>query len=255
MIAFVFALPEESRGLARAVEHPVRTGEPRKPDIRGKLAGREVVVIHTGMGLERARERMSRLWCKYPEIQCVIGAGYAGGLDPGLPSGGVVLGENYSTPEMLGWAVCVLEGRCRAGVISTSPVVLETCAEKAAHARATGAIAAEMETSAVVEACRAQGVPFLAVRVISDTACEELAVPFSVCFDAVLERPRTIALLGFLARNPKRVPAFARFVRDIGRAQRVLTGTLIALASDPGIARCFAIPSNAKSPPIHPIPL
>ena len=197
MIAFVFALSEESRGFARALEQPVHTGSPRKPDIRGKLAGREVVLIHTGMGVERAQQRMSRLWNQYPEIRCVIGAGYAGGLDPGLPSGGVVLAENYSTPDLVGWAVCVLEGRCRAGTVSTSPVMLETCAEKAAYARATGAIAAEMETSAVAEACREQGAPFLGLRVISDTAGEELA-------------------------------------------QRVLTRALIALSSDPGIARHLA---------------
>ena len=243
MIAFVFALPDESRNLVRALNglavsgapagpsSPHIAGFPRRPDIRGRLGSRDVLVVHTGMGMARACERMTRLTQEQPEIECVVSAGYAGGLDPGIPIGVPVLGENCSDPGLLAAAKTVLGERCLAGCLATSDAVLETCAAKTEFARQTGAIAVDMETAAVAEVCRGWGVPMLSVRVISDGVGEELAVPFSVCFDPETERPRPLALMGFLARRPWRIPAFAKFVGGINRARRDLTGILLELAA------------------------
>lgn len=228
MIAFVYALPEESRGLVGALADRARIGCSR--DFLGRLGDREVVVLHTGMGVARARERFARLRNEHGKIRCVISAGYAGGLDPSLASGALLLGENYSDPRLLGIARQTLGNRCRVGALATSKAMLETCAAKAEVAKQTGALAVEMETAAIAEICREANLPLLSVRVISDTAGEELAVPFSVCFDSVRERPRTAALLGFLLAHPSRIPGFTRFVLTVSRAQRVLTAALLELA-------------------------
>lgn len=161
----------------------------------------------------------------------MISAGYAGGLDPSLASGDLLLGGNYSDPRLLAIARQTLGNRARAGALATSETMLETCAAKAEAAKRTGALAVEMETAAIAQSCREINLPLLSVRVVSDTANEELAVPFSVCFDSVRERPRTAALLGFLLTHPARIPRFTRFVRSITRAQRVLTAALLELAA------------------------
>jgi adenosylhomocysteine nucleosidase len=111
---------------------------------------------------------------------------------------------------------------------------LETPQAKAEFAKATGAVAVDMETATIAEQCRERGVPLLSIRVISDTARQELPVPFSVCFDVEKERPRVGALLAFLLRHPSRIRAFIRFVRTVGRARRLLSGALLDLVGGGG---------------------
>ena len=229
MIAFAFALPEESQSLVRALRDPVRSGQARKPDVRGKLGSHEVLIVHTGMGSSRACERVLRLLREHPEIDCLVSAGYAGGLDPRLACGALVLATNHSDPQLLVAAQDLLGDRCQAGGLADSAFPVETCAAKARLARTSGAIAVDMETAIVAQLCQEHEVPLLSLRVISDTACEELPVPFSVCFDPVTERPRPAALLRFLLRNPGRVRGFARFVSSVNRSRRVLTDALIEL--------------------------
>ena len=233
-LAFVFALPEESRDFVRSLRDRVRTGPVRRPDIRGMLGSQPVRVFHTGMGAERAGEGMRRLMDGAPEIGCVISAGYAGGLDPGLPVGALLLGANRSDAEPLAAAQAALAGRCRIVPMADSLVTVESVMAKAALARETGAAAVDMETATVARICRERGVPVLSVRVVSDEACTELPVPFSVCFDPVSERPLPGKLIAFLLRRPSRIPAFARFVAGIDRSRRILTGALLEVAAELG---------------------
>ncbi len=225
MIAITFALRDESQDIARALQQPRTEGGREFPVVIGKLGGRETVIAHTGMGLDRVRERLPRLFEKC-KVESVISGGYAGGLDPSLSSGALVLAENYSHPALLAKAQAVLKERCASGLMATSSVALETPAEKAAFQRKTGALAVDMETSAIAEICAARGVPLLSLRVITDAALEELAVPFSVCFDAKTERPRIASLLAFLLMHPARIPGFARFVGGVNRSRRSLTDAI-----------------------------
>ena len=228
MIAITFALPEESKDLTQALCHPACTGSLIPRAILGNLGSREVLVVHTGMGSERTREQIARLWKDHPKgIQCVISAGYAGGLDPKLPAGAIILAENYSDPELLAAARATLGEGCSVVTMKSIDSALETCAEKAGLASATGAAAVDMETATIAALCRDHGTPLLSMRVISDSACEELAVPFSVCFDARTQCPRTASLLWFLARHPSRIPGFVQFVTGINRARRKLTHALL----------------------------
>ena len=161
----------------------------------------------------------------------VISAGYAAGLDPALPAGALFLAENYCDPCLLAAAQASLKGRAWTGRLATSPAVLETVRQKADFACRTGAIAADMETAAIAALCQERGVPLLSLRVISDTAREELAVPFSVCFDAEHERPRPLALAGFLLRHPSRLRGFIRFATAIGRARMRLAQALVEVVT------------------------
>jgi adenosylhomocysteine nucleosidase len=107
--------------------------------------------------------------------------------------------------------------------------VLETPEAKAEYARETGALAVDMESATVAAFFREKGVPFLALRAISDAASEPLPVPSSVWFDPREQRPRPWALIRFLLRHPRRIGPFVRFVLTIGRARRTLTAALLDL--------------------------
>ncbi len=228
MIVIAFALPEESRDLVAALEHPVRSGSKALPVIRGTYAGRLVTVFHTGIGAASARERLRGFWEQYEGAlpQAAIGTGFAGGLDPALAPGALILAENY--PDCLAAARSRLGAeRVSVGMLASASAVLETPEAKATHALQTGAIAVDMETATVAAFFREKGVPFLGLRAISDAVGDPLPVPSSVWFDGRTQRPRPLALVAFLLWHPGRIAPFARFVGNVNRARRTLTAALL----------------------------
>ncbi|MDD5349063.1 MAG: hypothetical protein PHQ12_02510 [Chthoniobacteraceae bacterium] len=231
MITLVFALPQESRGVVAALRSPSRSGSPALPVVRGRLGDREILVLHTGVGAEAVRRTLAHYW-KMRETyggrwETLIAAGYAGGLDPALPAGALVLAGDAPLER----AREILGTRAHVGGLATASEPVETPEAKAAFFRATDALAVDMETEAVAAFCRANGIPWLTLRAISDPAGVALPVPHDVWFDAVKQRPRSGALLRFLATRPARWLPFARFVAHVFRARRALTAALLDLAA------------------------
>jgi adenosylhomocysteine nucleosidase len=191
--------------------------------ITGKLAGREVVIFHTGMGMASAGPRVAAfldgcapaLW---------IAAGFGGGLSPELKVGDIVVARNFSDCALLE-AVASLPART--GCLITTKNVVETVLQKKDLGRHTGAIVVDMETASIHRLCAARGIPVLSIRAISDSALESLPVPAAVWFDPVRQRPRPFGLMLHLAARPGRVMPFARFVRGIHRAGACLTDFLL----------------------------
>ena len=232
MKVIAFALPQESRELVAMLCEPQWSGSRRLPVVTGRLGAEAVVVLHTGMGAASAREALALFWQRHgPDgIEAVIGAGFAGGLDPSLAVAALVL---WGEPQWLVCARATLGTRARVGALSSAPEPLETPQAKAQWARTTGAIAVDMETETVAAFCREKGVPFLALRAISDTAGDALPVPLEAWFDLRAQRPRPVRLIGFLLRHPGRIAPFARLVGNVGRARRALTQALVELSTLP----------------------
>ncbi len=213
MTVVTFSLPAESRDFRAALR------------IRGgRIGGRDIRVVHLGIGAAAAAEAMGRVMAD-ARPEAVICAGFAGGLDPRLRVGDVVIAENFTAPELLARAPL----RAVRGKLVTHPAAVETPEAKAALARESGAIAVDMETAIVAELYRAAGLPLLAVRAISDSASEALPVPFEEWFDLERQRPRVWRLLRFLAAHPAQIRPFARFVRGLSPARRALGEYLVAL--------------------------
>jgi len=233
MIVITCALPDESRLLLRRMERRENIG----PAACGSIDGHAVALVHTGMGEARVRERSARLcaFLKERPARLMLNIGYAGGVNPALPKGQLLLSRNYSSPELLCVAERLLGERAFTGTLVTVGKALETPAAKARFAAeacaplGTRPDGVDMETAAVATLCRGAGLPMLSLRVISDTATEELAVPFSVCFDAALAKPRPGALLAYLARQPSKTGGFLRFVRDMGKVRAGLAGAAVEL--------------------------
>lgn len=211
MTVVTFALPQESRDF-RAALHARG----------GRFGTEEIRVAHLGIGPVAASEAIRRLLAEAKPCLLVC-AGFAGGLEPRLRVGDLVLAENFTSPELLARA----SRGAAVGALVTHSAPIETIEAKAALARESGALAVDMETAVVAEACRAAGVPLLAVRVISDAADTALPVPFEEWFDIERQDPRRWRLLKYLARHPGQIRTFAEFVRGLGPARRTLTDFLI----------------------------
>jgi adenosylhomocysteine nucleosidase len=112
----------------------------------------------------------------------VISAGVCGGLDPSLAAGDLVLPDgvlgvegglaNVTPSHHL--AATALAPSASTGRLVTTREVVATPADKAALFARTGAVAADMESSAILAAAAAAGLPSLVVRAVSDGAHEAL---------------------------------------------------------------------------------
>lgn len=211
MIVVAFALPSESRDFRAALRAR-----------GGRLGSEEIRVVHLGIGPAAAGAALRR-WLAQEKPRLLVCAGFAGGLAPRLRVGDLVIAENFTSPEVL----ARVPGGASVGALVTRAAPVETPAAKAALARECGALAVDMETAVVAEACRLAGVPLLAVRAISDPADTALPVPFDEWFDLARQSPRRWRLLKYLACHPQSVRPFARFVRGLAPARRELADFLV----------------------------
>jgi adenosylhomocysteine nucleosidase len=158
--------------------------------------------------------------------------GLAGGLDPLLRAGTVVLpsevisrgGARFLTST--GWReqLCGAIAKQRpvgCGTLLTSPQPIGAVAEKAAAFRETGAVAVDMESLDVAEVSAAHNLPFIAVRVIVDTATD--ALPRSVVTASHQGQVNIRRLIGGLAVAPLDLIALIRLARAYRAATRSLS--------------------------------
>lgn len=236
MIAITFALPHESRDFVRRLENVRR---PRGSGlVLGKLGSHEIVVLFTGVGTEAAA-KATREFLAHHRPQMLISTGYAGALDPALAIGAIVVATNFPGGLLLptyrsldasaagsGGEFCAAEQFVH-GPLTTQPNAAETPAQKAELARATGAIAVDMESAVIAVECARSAVPLLVLRAISDRAADSLPVPLDRCYDLTRQRPRPLALVLFLLLHPSRIGPFIRFLRDLTEARRALASALV----------------------------
>ena len=228
-VAITFALPEESKDFVRqmvGIEHIERGA---LPVLRGRLRSRDILVFHTGVGHASCASRIGRLLAEDPEF--VVAAGFAGGLDPHLKAGELILGSNFSDTELAGKARAI-QPDLALGILTSQASVVETAAAKAALRARSSAAAVDMETQTIFDALGGKTVPMLSVRSISDEAGDTLAAPYEVWFDAVRQKPRVGSLLFYLATHPTRVPPFARFVGNVSLARKNLTAFLVKFLAE-----------------------
>ena len=164
-------------------------------------------------------------------VSSLMTFGMAGGLDPKLAPGSVVIpGELLSTDggryltarawrEQVAAAISPLCAVSE-GNLLTSAHAIETPADKAAAYRDTGAAAVDMESAAVAEIAAKHKLPFIAVRVIVDTAADVL--PRAVVAASLLGRVRIARLIGGLILAPREIVALIRLAQRYRIAMRSL---------------------------------
>ncbi|MDQ3546363.1 MAG: hypothetical protein M3429_07590 [Verrucomicrobiota bacterium] len=207
MIAVTFALAHESADFRRLLADRTR----------------EVAILHTGVGEKICRQRIAPFLDSQP-FDFVISSGFAGGVDPSLGVGDLLLAENFSDPALLARIRRLLPAQVVR--LATVDRIVETVAERAQFARAYGAAAVDMETQWIAEACVERKIPFLALRVISDTAAAPFPAPPRVLFDLERQRTSPQQLLGYLLRHPGAIGRLIRFSRQISTARANLAVAL-----------------------------
>lgn len=226
MIAITFALPAESSEFVRLLQNPSLNSREGVESIRGRIHGRSVAILHTGVGEKRCRAQIES-FLRRQEFEYLISAGFAGALDEELQIGNLLLSENFSSPELLGSPhLDFADDALFVGKLVTVPRITDSKSERARLAKESGAVAVDMETEFIAAACAAHQLPMLSLRVISDTPKESFPAPSHVLFDLEKQKTNFARLALYLVTHPGAFSRLNIFRQRIGLARNSLTNAL-----------------------------
>jgi nucleoside phosphorylase len=182
-------------------------------DVRaGRLAGRDVVAIVTGMGPKLATEGVERLLAAV-DVDRVLVVGITGALENETPIGTLILpevvvdsatGEEHRPVQM--------GGGTPAGKMWTTDG-LTTDPDQLARLRAEGVVSLDMETAAIAAVCEHRGIPWSVFRVISDRASDGSIDEEVFQLGNQDGTPRIGASILYLLTHPGRIPGLLRVAR------------------------------------------
>ncbi len=181
------------------------------------------------------------------DVQAVIVVGFAGGLVGSVGIGSIVVAENVSDAvtraDYRPDARLLCEAReiqmasapVHFGGLVTIASVLVSAADKRKFATGTRAIAVDMESAGAAAAATEFGIPWLAVRVITDGLDDDLPLDFNALAnaDGSVDRSRIISEV---LRHPSKIPGLIR----LGR-RSALSARHLALFLD-GLLRRIELP-------------
>jgi adenosylhomocysteine nucleosidase len=223
-VGVVAALKVEARALGPSMP---KGGDPPFSELAAFSDGALLAV--SGIGRDAA-ERAARSLVD-AGVASLMTFGMAGGLDPALKAGSVVLpceliaadGSRFAASrswrERVAAAVSPLRA-VSAGNLLSSARAIDTPADKSAAFRATGAAAVDMESAAVAAIASLHNLPFIAVRVIVDTAADTL--PRAVVNASRAGRVQIGRLMTGLILSPGEIGALIRLVQRYRIAMRSL---------------------------------
>ncbi len=238
--AILSALPEEQQGLLERLQHVRAQRRAGRDFWLGELHGQPVVLALSRIGKVAAATTATTL-IEALGVQRVVFTGVAGGLGPGVQVGDVVVAQEFVQHDMdaspifpryqiplygrerfacdpqlaqallaatqrglqrLGLDAAVHHGLVASGDRFVSAAqearALRAALQEAGHAP----LAVEMEGAAVAQVCHDYGIPFAAMRTISDRADDTAHVDFPKFVSEVASR-YALAILDEFVRELK----------------------------------------------------
>lgn len=190
-----------------------------------RIAQRAGWAVAVGGGLPMGARRMAERLIR-DGATALVSFGLAGGLDPSLEAGALVVPRSVLSqhrcfdcdPELRQ----VLEQEASpVDRLFAGDAVVARAAEKARLWQQHGAAAVDLESGVVAEVAAAQGVPFVVLRAICDPAWRDLPRTAVEALDET-GRVRPMKMAGMLARHPLEILGLIALGRDAARARRSL---------------------------------
>jgi adenosylhomocysteine nucleosidase len=212
--------PMEFPGLtARATEvRPLRLGINWARSAR--LGAHEVTLAANGAGWRRAAAAVDAA-CRHSRPDAVLNVGFCGALDDGLRHYDIVMATGIAAPGRNYAAKALSGSTAHSGIVCSADHVIQTADEKR-RLRQSGAIAVEMEAAGVAERTEELGIPFSCIRIVTDTAGENMANDFNAALRSDGHFATMIILRGALRQPMVRFPELIRLRNRCSRASRIL---------------------------------
>jgi adenosylhomocysteine nucleosidase len=223
-VGVVAALASEARALGPSMP---RGGDPPLSELA--ILGAGSLLALSGIGRAAAAAAAQAL--VDAGVSALMTFGMAGGLDPALQPGSVVIPSELISSDGVRYVSCRAWREQVAAAVSalrpvsegsllTSAHAIETPADKAAAFRTIGAAAVDMESATVAEIAAKHNLPFIAVRVIVDTAADML--PRAVVAASRAGKVQFARLLGGLILAPREIASLIRLAQRYRIAMRSL---------------------------------
>lgn len=233
-MGIIGAMESEVANLIARMEGVAYTEKAGRRFAVGKLAGKEVVVVQSGIGKVAAAITAQILIDAFG-VDALLNTGMAGGLDPRLAvkdlviataalqhdfditafghARGFMYGEDDTKPTLFVADTALCEAAKKAaeqvlpqgskaidGIVASGDIFVDDSALKAELRDGFDAAAAEMEGAAIAQAAAQNGVPFVILRTISDLAEHQANVSFDELeqYAGKLAGDITVALLANL---------------------------------------------------------
>ncbi|HSY19171.1 MAG TPA: hypothetical protein VK815_12590 [Candidatus Acidoferrales bacterium] len=192
----------------------------------------DVFILIVGIGRANA-ERSIREFLTANSPDLVLTCGFAGGLNPDLKIGDVAFDipiEKQSEPPYVGYCEKLMAAGAKPAKFFCADRIATTVAEKQKVRAATGADVVEMESAAIQAVCAGRNIPCVTVRVISDTAHEDLPLDFN----ALAKPDKSIdfgKLAWAIARSPGKIGALMALQKKTNFAAGQLAAVLQKIIS------------------------
>ena len=197
-----------------------------------------LLLLQAGMGREGAAR--ATLFLEKPVL--LLSAGFCGGTGPEVRLGDLVVGSRVvgipqsfpADPSLLDRATRTLKALAlpfHTGTILTVDRVASPTHQREEGWREMGVLAVDMESAYLADWAEQQGIPFLAIRVVSDTPSEPWAAEAGL-FIASDGRLRPGALFAHLLRHPFSISRLIPLARKLREATAHLTKGIRALLKE-----------------------
>lgn len=246
MLLIFYALETEVRPFKRRLQRLKRLELQGCKGWQGSVDGAELVLVATGVGMERAAASARRALELFAPTQPVVSTGVAGALSEELTVGTIVLADRLlcdppgsntdsrivmpaqSRTQSLARALTGAGLSVAVGPTLTVLAALPDGLSKRRARRESGAIAVDMESAAIAREARKKGLDFVYARSVLDAVDDRLP-PTRLIDENGNLRPLTAT--AFLLRHPAMLFKWTpRIVRNMGIATARLAEALEALA-------------------------
>lgn len=164
-------------------------------------------------------------------VSSLVSFGLAGGLDPTLVPGAILVPPVVML-DFSRWdaSIALMDqlGGATAGAIYGGGGIVATAGAKAALHSRTGAVAVDLESAVVAHVAQRHALPFAVLRAICDPASRDLPHAALVALDAAGSIGAWRVASAVLSR-PWEIPALIRLARDAASARNALVTRVRAL--------------------------
>jgi adenosylhomocysteine nucleosidase len=179
-----------------------------------------IEILLTGMGSSNSANALrTRLTSTRPGL--VVSSGFTGGLKPGLATGRVL----FSSPQNSAMEQALVKAGAEPARFCFSERIVTSVQDKKRLHEKTGAAAVEMESKIICALCQERQIPCVTVRVVLDTAEEDLPLDFNQLLTPD-DRMDFGKLALTLFKHPGKIPALMRLRQQTDLAAKRLAEVL-----------------------------